>query len=100
MDTIADFLFVAVCLIKLIPVFNIVPWMFISIGIIVIIKMINLISGFVVQKKLVTVHSLMNKVTGVLLFVLPLSVRMIDFRYGAAVVSAAAAFAFHQDGKS
>ena len=51
-DTLADFLFVIVCLVKLVPVFNIEPWMFLSIGIIVIIKAVNIISGFVVQKNL------------------------------------------------
>ena len=99
-DTLADFLFVIVCLVKLVPVFNIEPWMFLSIGIIVIIKAVNIISGFVVQKKLVTVHSAMNKVTGVLLFLLPLTVRMIDFRYSAAIVCAIALFAAIQEGHS
>ena len=83
LDTAADFIFAAVCLIKLIPVLNIESWMFVSIGIIVIIKMINIISGFIVQKKLVTVHSVMNKITGGLLFILPLTVRIINLRYSA-----------------
>ena len=97
-DTIADFIFAAACLIKLIPVLNFEPWMFVSVGIIAMIKMINVISGFVVQKKLVTVHSAMNRITGVLLFVLPLTVRIIDFRYIAAIVCAIAAFAAVQEG--
>ena len=97
-DTVADFIFVAVCLIKLIPVLNFESWMYISAAIIVTIKIINIISGFVVQKKLVTVHSVMNKITGGLLFILPFTVRMIHFRYSAAVVCAAAAFAAVQEG--
>ena len=97
-DTVADFILVVVCLIKLIPVLDIESWMFISIGIIVIIKMINIISGFVVQKKLVTVHSVMNKMTGGLLFILPLTVRIINFRYSAAIVCAIAFFAAIQEG--
>ena len=98
LDTLADCIFVAVCLIKLIPVLPFEPWMIISVGIIVMIKMINILSGFVIQKKLVTVHSVMNKITGGLLFVLPLTVRMIDFQYSAAVVCAIAAFAAVQEG--
>ena len=98
LDTVADFIFVAACLFKLIPVIDFELWMFIAIGIIVIIKMINIISGYVVQKKLVTVHSVMNKITGVLLFILPFTVGMIDFRYSAAIVCAAAAFAAMQEG--
>ena len=72
--------------------------MLVSFGIILIIKIINIISGFVVLKKLVTVHSVMNKITGALLFVLPLTVRMINFRFSAAVVCAVAAFAAVQEG--
>ena len=97
-DTVADFIFVAACLIKLIPVLNIEPWMLVSFGIILIIKIINIISGFVVLKKLVTVHSVMNKITGALLFVLPLTVRMINFRFSAAVVCAVATVAAVQEG--
>ena len=97
-DTVADFIFAAVCLIKLIPVLQIESWMLVFLGIIVVIKMINIISGFVVQKKLVTVHSVMNKITGVLLFIMPLTVRFIDFRYSAAIVCAIAAFAAVQEG--
>ena len=98
LDTAADFIFVAVCLIRLIPVLNFESWMFISIGIIVTIKMINIISGFVVQKKLVTVHSVMNKITGGLLFLLPLTVRIINFRYSVAIVCAIATLAAIQEG--
>ena len=99
LDTTADFIFAAVCLVKLIPVLNIESWMFVSIGIIVIIKMINIISGFIVQKKLVTVHSVMNKITGGLLFVLPLTVRIINLRYSAAIVCAIAIYAAIQEGQ-
>ena len=98
LDTAADFLLVAVCLIRLIPVLNFESWMYISVGVIVMIKMINIISGYVVQKKLVTVHSLMNKITGGLLFILPLTAGIMDFRYGAAIVCTAAAFAAVQEG--
>mgnify|MGYP002094849480 CR=1 FL=1 len=98
LDTIADFILVIVCLIKLIPVLDFESWMYIWIGIIVIIKMINIISGFVVQKRFVPVHSVMNKIAGVLLFVLPLTVRIIDLRYSAAIVCSITTFAAIQEG--
>lgn len=98
LDTAADLIFTAVCMIKLVPVLNIESWMFVSIGIIAVIKMINFVSGFVVQKKTVTVHSAMNKITGGLLFLLPLTAGSIDLRYSAAVVCAVAAFAAVQEG--
>lgn len=98
LDTIADFILVAVCLIKLIPIFSIEIWMYIWILIIAVIKGVNIVSGFVVLKKLVSVHSIMNKITGVLLFELPLTLSVIELRYSAAVVCAVATFAAIQEG--
>ena len=56
LDTIADYVFVIVSLIKLLPVIRIPNWMFVWIGIIAFIKVINIISGFAVQKTFVAVH--------------------------------------------
>ena len=98
LDTIADFLLVVVCLIKLLPVLRIPAWLYIWIGIIALIKVINIISGFVVQKRFVTVHSVMNKATGALLFLLPLTLPAVPLKYTAIVVCAAATFAAIQEG--
>ena len=98
LDTIADFVFVAVCLIKLLPVLSIPAWLYGWIGFIAFIKVVNIISGFVVQKKLVAVHSVMNKVTGELLFLLPLTIPAVPLKYSAIVVCTAATFAAIQEG--
>ena len=98
LDTVADFILVVVCLIKLLPVLDIETWMYVWIGIIAVIKAINILSGFLIQKKLVSVHSIMNKITGGLLFILPLTVRFIELQYSAAVVCAVATFAAIQEG--
>ena len=98
LDTIADFIFVVVCLFKLIPVLDIPSWLYVWIGVIALIKIINIVSGYVVQKQFVAVHSMMNKVTGVLLFLLPLTISFIDLRYSAAVVCFVATFAAVQEG--
>ena len=98
LDTIADIVFVVVCMIKLIPVLDIPLWLFIWIAIIALIKMINIISGYVMNKELVAAHTVMNKVTGILLFVLPLTVSLIDLKYSGALVSAVATFAAIQEG--
>ena len=99
LDTIADVVFVAVCLIKLIPVLNIPSWLFIWIIIVALIKMINVISGYVMYKKFVAVHTVMNKVTGIFLFILPLILKIIDMRYSGAFVCAASSFAAIQEGQ-
>ena len=98
LDTVADFVFVAVCIIKLIPVLNVETWIYIWIAVIFVIKVINIVSGYVMQKKLVAVHSVINKVAGALLFALPLTLRFIELRYSAVVVCAVATFAAVQEG--
>ena len=91
LDTIADYMFVAICLIKLLPVLSIPSWLS-------LIKVVNIISGFAVQKKFVAVHSVMNKATGALLFLLPLTIPFLSLKYSAIVVCALATFAAIQEG--
>ncbi len=98
LDTIADFMFVVVCLIKLFPILSIPAWLYIWIGIIALIKVVNIISGFIVQKRFVTVHSVMNKATGALLFLLPLTISTVPVKTSVIVVCAAATFAAIQEG--
>ncbi len=98
LDTMADFVLVVVCLIKLLPILSIPAWLYAWIGIIALIKIVNIISGFAVQKKLVAVHSLMNKATGALLFLLPLTIPVLLLKYAAIVACAAATFAAIQEG--
>ena len=98
LDTIADFVFVVVCLIKLLPTLRIPAWLYIWIGIIALIKVVNIVSGFTVQKRFVAVHSVMNKATGVLLFLLPLTILVFPLKYSAIVVCAVATFAAIQEG--
>ena len=98
LDTIADFAFVVICLIKLLPVLHIPAWLYAWIGIIALIKVINIISGFAVQKTFMAVHSTMNKATGLLLFLLPLTIPVFPLKYFAIVVCAAATYAAIQEG--
>ena len=98
LDTAADLVFAAVCLIKLLPVLDLAPWMYGWAAVIALIRAGNLVSGYVTQKKLVALHTVMNKATGVLLFVLPLTLPVIDLQYSAVVVCAAATLAAVQEG--
>ena len=98
LDTVADIVLVFCCLIKLIPILHIPAWLIIWIIVIAAIKAINLISGYVMRGEFVALHSVMNKITGGLLFVLPLTVRIIEFRYSATIVCAIATFAAVQEG--
>lgn len=98
MDTIADFVFVVVCLVKLLPIMEIPVWLYVWIGFIALVKVVNIVSGFVVQKRFVAIHSVMNKVTGIQLFVFPLTLSIVDLKYSAIVVCAVATFAAIQEG--
>lgn len=98
LDTGADFVFAAACLIKLLPVLHIPAWLYIWIAIIALIKVANIAAGFIRQKEFLSVHSVINKVTGGLLFVFPLTLAFIDLRYSAAVVCAVATIAAVYEG--
>lgn len=98
LDTIADIVFAAVCLIKMLPVLTIPVWLWIGTGAVAAIKVINVISGFIVQKKFAAEHTVMNKITGVMLFILPFTLSFIDLNYSGSAVCAAAFFAAVQEG--
>ena len=98
LDTIADFVFVAVCLIKLLPILNIPIWLYIWIAVITFIKAANIAAGYIRNKEFVSVHSVLNKAAGLLLFVFPLTLTWIDLSYSAAVVCAVATTAAVSEG--
>ena len=97
LDTAADIVFVAVCLIKLLPALDIPRWLYIWIAVIAFIKAANIAAGFIRRKEFISVHYVMNKVTGGLLFVFPLTLAFIDPRYSAALVCTAATAAAIQE---
>ena len=96
-DSIADIIFVAVCLIKLIPVLDIETWLYIWIAIIAVIKGINILYELKKHKRVVFVHSILNKVTGILAFLLPLTLPFLELRYTAAFVCTIATIAAIQE---
>ena len=98
LDTVADFVLVLCCRIKLITNLHIPTWLIVWIIVIAVIKAFNLISGYALRKEFIALHTVMNKVTGILLFVLPLTMRVIDLKYSGAVVGVVATFAAIQEG--
>ncbi len=98
LDTAADFVLVAVCLMKLLPILSIPAWLYVWIGIIALIKAVNIVLGFVIQKRLAAVHSAMNKATGALLFLLPLTISAVPLEYSAVIACTVATLAALQEG--
>ena len=98
LDTAADLMFVIVCLIKLIPALDIPMWLYIWIAVIALIKFINIVFGYIICKRFIAVHSVINKITGALLFVLPLTLQVIDLKNSAVIACAVATFAAVHEG--
>ena len=98
LDSIADLLFLAVCLIKLLPVLALPVWLWVWVGMIALLRLVNVVSGFVCRKKLVLLHTRANKLTGALLFLLPLSLGFLDISCTAVPLCALASFAAIQEG--
>lgn len=86
LDTLADIIFAAVVLIKLLPILELPVWMIIWVGVIALIKLVNIVIGFVRHHTLTAVHSVINKFTGVLVFILPFTIQIINIRYTAPLV--------------
>lgn len=86
LDTAADIVFVAVCLVKILPLIHLPIWLWIWIAIITTIKIVNILRGFIRSKKLISIHTILNKVTGFLLFLFPLTLGFIEPMYGSMMV--------------
>ena len=97
LDTIADLIFVAASLFKLLPAIHIPGWLWIWGGVIAVIKISNIIWGYVSKKQFISLHTIMNKVTGLLLFLLPLTVSFVELKYIAIAVCSIATLSAIQE---
>ena len=93
LDTVSDFVFMTVALIKFVPHLHIPVWLWVWIGIIAMIKFGNVAWGFVRTKKLISPHTNLNKVTGLFLFLLPVTKRFVDLTYTLPIVCTVATVA-------
>ena len=97
-DTVADIFFMIVAWCKLGPAIHIPQWTWMWIALIAIIKIGNIVCGFIYKKKLITLHTIMNKITGILLFLLPLTLHLVELKYSSFVVCLIATFSAIQEG--
>ena len=98
LDTFADFIFVAILLIKIWLEMDVLIWLWIWIIAIGGIKTVNVIGGFVLAKRFIVEHTFLNKFTGVLLFLLPFTLVWVDLNYSAMVVCVVATISAIQEG--
>lgn len=99
LDSVADFIFLAVALVKLLPVMNLPVWLWVWIVAIAIIKVANIVFGWISEKRLAMEHTLLNKITGLMLFLMPLTLSFIELKYSAVVVCAVATVSAIQEGE-
>lgn len=97
-DPVADFVFVVVSLIKILPAIQLPKFLWIWLSVIAIIKFSNIMMGIIYKKKLISFHTIMNKITGILLFLLPLTLHFIELKYSSVVVCSIATFSAIQEG--
>ena len=98
LDTVADFFFVIVSFVKLVPVIRIPVWIWVWAAVIAVVKLVNLVWGFTQTKQMPALHTIANKATGLCLFQLPLTMSFVDLRYTAPVVCVLATIAAIQEG--
>ena len=98
LDSVADIIFVAVSLIKFLPVIHLQWWLGMWIVAIAVIKIGNNVWGLINKKKIILLHTIANKITGLLLFLLPLTLPFIDLQYSALIVCLMATFAAIEEG--
>ena len=97
LDTVSDFVFMTVALIKFVPYLHIPTWLWIWIGVIALMKLGNAALGFVRTGKITFPHTVLNKVTGLLLFLLPMTISFIELTYTLPFVCAVATDAVAQE---
>ena len=97
LDTVSDFVFMTVALIKFVPHIHIPIWLWIWIGVIAMIKLGNAVWGFIRTKKLISLHTVLNKIVGLLLFFLPVTISVVDPAYTLPIAcTVATAAAIHE----
>lgn len=97
LDTVADFVFMFVCSIKILPQIHIPLWLWVWIIVITTIKVFNITFVFIKKKKIISIHSVLNKVTGFVLFIFPLSLPFVESTYSIATICVLATFSAVQE---
>jgi len=97
LDTVADFVFMLVCAIKILPILHVPVWLWVWIALIALAKILNIALVFIAKKKLISIHSVLNKITGFALFLLPLTLTFVEPTYSVATICVLAAVAVMQE---
>ena len=97
LDTVADFVFMLVCAIKILPLIHLSAWLWGWIILIALVKTFNIAFGLIHKKSLISIHSVFNKITGLALFLLPLSIDFVEVVYSVTTICVLASIAVIQE---
>ena len=98
LDSAADFMFLAVCFIKIFPCLSLPPWIWAWVGIIFAIRTANIIIGFVRHGKAIAMHTPFNKITGLMLFLIPFFIPALSILYPVIITCVVATLACLHEG--
>ena len=93
LDTVSDFVFMTVALIKFAPHLDIPVWLWVWIGIIAVMKLGGAVWRFVRRGEFTFPHTVLNKATGFVLFLLPVTLCLIEAIYTLPIACAVATVA-------
>ena len=93
LDTVSDFVFMTVALIRFAPHLDIPVWLWVWIGIIAVMKLGSAVLRFVRRGEFTFPHTIWNKVTGLLLFLLPVTISFVDLMFTLPIVCTVATVA-------
>ena len=93
LDSEADFVFMIICLVKILPEINVNKFIWIWVSVIILIKIFNVAIGFKISGKLVVQHSYLNKITGFLMFVFPFTVNYLNVIFTSSIICVVATVA-------
>lgn len=98
LDTIADFIFLLIVSIKILPIIRLPYWVLIWICIIAVLKILNTILSYLRNKRYLSEHTILNKMTGGLLFLLPLVILITEINYYSIIICIVSSIASLQEG--
>ncbi len=90
LDSLADLCFAVNYAVKIVPNLQLPLWSYVWIGLITGIKIIGIILKSNSTRRLCIEHSFSNRLTGILVFLMPLTVRIVSVKYTAGIVCTAA----------
>lgn len=93
LDSIADIVFAVMYAVRVLPLLGLTAKTWTAIIIIAVIKVFSIIFRYVRRHDLSIPHSWGNKITGLLIFILPLSIELVDPQISVWIIIIAAAFA-------